>query len=85
MKKVLVFGSRHWPDCQPAKEYLSENNVKYLYLDVSENMINLKRFLKYRDDYDEFNSIKENGSIGLPCIVIDDGEKIIFDYKEFEV
>lgn len=85
MKKVLVFGSRHWPDCQPAKEYLSENNVKYLYLDVSENMINLKRFLKYRDDYDEFNSIKEKGSIGLPCIVIDDGEKIIFDYKEFEV
>lgn len=85
MKKVIVFGSKHWPDCEPAKEYLSENNVKYAYLDITENMINLKRFLKYRDNFDEFDEIKQASRVGLPCIVVNDGEQIIFDYNEFRV
>lgn len=44
-------------------------------------MINLKQFLKYRDNAPEFKVIKENGFVGLPCIVINDGQQIIFDYK----
>lgn len=44
-------------------------------------MLNLKKFLKYRDTRPEFDEIKEAGRVGLPCIVID-GEKIIFDVKE---
>lgn len=44
-------------------------------------MINLKQFLKYRDNAPEFKEIKENGFVGLPCIVINDGQQIIFDYK----
>lgn len=85
MKKILVFGSKFWPDCDPAKEYLSENNIKYAYLDVSEGMLNLKKFLKYRDNFSEFDKIKEKGSIGLPCIVVNDGEEILFDYNELEI
>ena len=79
MKKVLVFGSKHWPDCDPAKEFLSENGIEYIYLDITENMINLKRFLKLRDERPEFKEIKAAGKVGLPCIVINNGEKIIFD------
>lgn len=48
-------------------------------------MLNLKRFLKYRDNYPEFNQIKESGSIGLPCIVVNDGEEIIFDFNKLKV
>ncbi|MDU5082852.1 hypothetical protein [uncultured Tissierella sp.] len=48
-------------------------------------MLNLKRFLKYRDNYEEFKEIKESGKIGLPCIVVNGGEQIIFDYNELEV
>ena len=77
MKKIIVFGSKHWPGCEPAKEYLSERNIKYVYLDITENMLNLKMFLKYRDNYEEFNKIKEMGKVGLPCIVINDGEKFL--------
>lgn len=84
MDKVVVFGSKHWPDCEPAKEYLSENNIKFLYLDISESMFNLKKFLDYRDTREEFDEIKKSGRVGLPCIVINDGEKIIFDYKEIQ-
>lgn len=84
MSKILVFGSKHWPGCEPAKEYLSKKNIKFRYLDITANMVNLKKFLKYRDNYEEFKEIKEGGSVGLPCIVINKGEKIIFDYKEME-
>lgn len=85
MKKIVVFGSKHWPGCEPAKEYLSQHNIKFLYLDISENMINLKRFLKYRDNYSEFEEIKKAGRVGLPCIVVNNGEEIIFDYEEFKI
>ncbi len=81
MKKVLVFGNRHWPDCGPAKEFLSENGIDFVYLDITDNMINLKRFLKLRDEKPEFKEIKAAGRVGLPCIVINDGEKIIFDHN----
>ena len=47
-------------------------------------MLNLKMFLKYRDNYPEFDQIKESGQIGLPCIVVNDGEEIIFDYNELK-
>ncbi|MFS8541440.1 MAG: hypothetical protein LOD89_05050 [Tissierellales bacterium] len=45
-------------------------------------MFNLKKFLKLRDTRKEFDEIKRLGRVGIPCIVINDGEKIIFDYKE---
>ena len=85
MKKVIVFGSRHWPDCAPAKEFLSEKGVEYIYLDITENMLNLKKFLKLRDYAPEFNEIKEAGRVGLPCIVIGKGEKILFDYNLLDI
>ncbi len=66
------------------KEYLSENNINHVYLDITESMLNLKKFLKLRDTREEFDEIKRLGKIGIPCIVINDGEKIIFDYKELE-
>lgn len=66
------------------KEYLSKNNVKFVYLDITENMFNLKKFLKYRDNRKEFDEIKKAGRVGLPCIVVNDGEKIIFDYKDLK-
>lgn len=45
-------------------------------------MINLKRFLKYRDNRPEFDEVKKAGRVGLPCIVINDGERIVFDVRE---
>lgn len=67
------------------KEFLSNENVDFVYLDISENMINLKRFLKYRDNSPVFDEIKKSGRVGLPCIVINDGEEIIFDKEELNL
>ena len=85
MKKIIMYGSRHWPDCLPAKEYLSEKGIEFLYLDITENMLNLKRFLKYRDNAPEFKEVKEGGRVGLPCIVVNNGEQIIFDYNLLDI
>lgn len=48
-------------------------------------MLNLKRFLKFRDEAPEFKEIKEAGRVGLPCIVIGNGEEIIFDYNLLDI
>ncbi len=48
-------------------------------------MLNLKRFLKYRDNTPEFIEVKEGGRVGLPCIVVNDGEKIIFDLNLLDI
>lgn len=67
------------------KEFLSENEVNFLYLDITENMLNLNHFLKYRDHSPEFQKIREAGRVGLPCIVINNGEQISFDYKSLNI
>ena len=50
VSKKVVFGSSMCPDCIVMKKALDEREVKYLYLDITENLANLKKFLKFRED-----------------------------------
>ncbi len=59
-----------------------QNNINYLYLDITESMLNLKKFLKIRDNYEIFDEIRTNNRVGIPCIVINNGEEIIFDIEK---
>ncbi len=61
------------------KEYLSSNGVKFAYIDITEGLFNLKTYLKLRDTRPEFDKIKAMGIVGIPFIMINDGEKLIFD------
>ncbi|WP_461466490.1 glutaredoxin domain-containing protein [Parvimonas micra] len=83
VKKKVVFGSSMCLDCIVMKKALDERGVKYLYLDITENLANLKKFLKFREN-SAFSFAKENGSIGIPAMVINDGEKILFSIEEFD-
>lgn len=85
MKRLVVFGSKYWASCQPAKEFLLENDIKFVYRDITENMLNLKLFLKHRDNNSVFDHIKKNGSVGLPCFVIGRGESIVFDTESLDI
>lgn len=60
------------------KEFLSHHNVSFTYIDMTDSMMNLKAFLKYRDAHPAFEEVRKAGRVGLPCTVINDGEKIIF-------
>lgn len=64
------------------KEALSQAGIKFAYFDISSGMLPLKKFLKYRDTCPEFAPIREQGRVGLPCIVINDGEEILFQLPE---
>lgn len=77
MKKITVFGSPAWAECKPVREYLLENNIEFNYIDITDSMRSLKIFLAFRDKDPYFDSIKKMGSVGIPTIMIGNGEKFI--------
>lgn len=54
------------------KEVLSENNVKYAYVDICSSIGSLKSFLKVRDTSEAHQFARERHSAGIPCLCIDD-------------
>lgn len=67
------------------KEFLSKNDIKFTYMNISEDLMNLKVFLKYRDNSPEFKKIKEKGRIGVPCVMVNNGEKFFFDQESLNL
>jgi glutaredoxin-related protein len=78
MKKIYFFSSKLCDDSMAVREYLDDNGIRYIEMDITENLYNLKMFLKYRDNFHAFDEIKEKGNIGIPCVMIDEGEKFFF-------
>ena len=78
---LKIFGSPHCPDCVKCKEELDAAGVPYVYMDITGNLMFLKKFLKLRDGV-EFDPIRKKGQIGIPCILKED-DTITFDWKEF--
>lgn len=70
---LKVYGSLLCPDCVECRKAFDAAGVSYQFLDFSEDLQNLKDFLKIRDESDLFCEIKECGKIGIPCIVREDG------------
>ena len=83
MDKYIVFGSKLWPDCPEVEEFLSRNNIKYAYIDITASMFNLKQFFKYRDNYPAFRYAREKGLIGIPILVVNNGEEVTFKIKNY--
>ena len=44
-------------------------------------MGSLKRFLVYRDTAPEYEEIRGKERVGIPVLVINNGEKIVFDIE----
>ena len=78
---LKIFGSPHCPDCVKCKEELDAAGVPYVYMDITGNLMFLKKFLKLREG-EAFAAIREKGQIGIPCIVRED-DSVAFDWKEF--
>ncbi|MCI6059583.1 MAG: hypothetical protein MR729_00300 [Dorea sp.] len=71
--KLIVYGTNACPDCVEAIQKLDEKKADYAYLEFSNNMPNLKRFLKLRDTEAIFDAVKEQGKVGIPCFKLEDG------------
>ena len=79
MTKVYVMAT--CPDCFEVKARLSDN-PDFEIIDIGEHVRKLKEFIRLRDSSPAFNSVKANGSIGIPCFVSEDGQ-ISFDTKRY--
>lgn len=79
---LKIYGSMMCPDCVQCREDLDQAGVAYEYLDFAENLMNLKEFLKIRDENSLYAEVKATGKIGIPCIVREDGS-ITLDWQEY--
>lgn len=84
VQKKIVFGSSMCPDCGPFKKVMDESGVRFLYLDITENLASMKKFLKARDTMSEFDGAKSAGNIGIPALILGDNERAILDIDELK-
>jgi glutaredoxin-related protein len=70
-KKTILFGSEHCSGCGPVKDFLTEMNVEFTYIDITSDMHKLQTFLKVRDTSAAFNELRGKGRIGIPCLQVD--------------
>ncbi len=70
-KKVEMFSHPQWPGCPPVKEFLLHNDVEFEYIDITDGMANMKKYLNIRDKSPMFATIRKTPRIGVPCIVVD--------------
>lgn len=70
---LKIYGMMICPDCVECCAALDKASVVYEFLDFSKETKNLKEFLKIRDGNSLFDKAREEGNIGIPCILKDDG------------
>lgn len=70
---MLIYGSMLCPDCVECCKKLDASGTPYTFCEFSEDLANLKTFLKLRDTLEIFDAVKAEGKIGIPCIVREDG------------
>jgi len=77
---MIIYGSVLCPDCVECCKDLDAAGTAYEYREITENLLYLKEFLKLRDENVLFAQIKQEGKIGIPCILHESGE-LTFEWK----
>ena len=80
-EKTLYFRSL-CPDTAPFKEAMERLGVTAREVDITASMRNLKEFLRLRDNEEVFTPRKEQGMVGVPCLVT--GGEYIFEVSDLE-
>lgn len=81
--KIIMYGAEICPDCVEAKQQLSmDDSIELDYRNITESTKTLKEFLAYRDKDPMFGPIKEEGRIGIPFFLLEDGTKT-FEVEEY--
>lgn len=73
------YGCLSCVNCVEAIEYFKSVNFKYEFIDLNENIQNLKEFLRMRDNRLEFKEVKESGYVGIPAILMEDNSIVLGD------
>lgn len=77
---IKVFVMQTCPDCTSIKQQ-AQDDPRFQLIDIGEHVRNLKQFLALRDNSPAFDSVRQRGSVGIPCFVLEDGT-ITFSQEE---
>lgn len=84
MDKHTFFFTPLCPQCPPFMEELKRLNIEVNMIDITESIVNLKQFIKLRDKHEAFNTIKENGFVGIPLLITTKNQ-FIFSIEELKL
>ena len=79
---IKINGSKLCPDCVDCCADLDNTNIQYEFLDFAASLKILKQFFAIRDRDAVFDDVRQKGSIGIPCIVREDGG-VTLSWEEF--
>jgi arsenate reductase len=69
---VRFYGMNACDDCRHLKATLQKNAIPYEFLDITD-LGTLRDFLELRDSSAEFDEVRAQGRVGIPCLVRPDG------------
>lgn len=70
---LTVYGMMICPDCVKCREELDGAGIVYEFRDFADSTKNLKEFLALRDTIPVFEGPRQEGKIGIPCLVTPEG------------
>lgn len=70
---IKIYGMPSCPDCEYVHHQIENRSDEFESIDISEHVKNLKEFMRLRDNNPVFDEAKENGWLGIPCFVKEDG------------
>ena len=82
---ITLFISGNCKDTPAALKAFSESGIDYRLVDIAENMTNLKEFLHYRDNSSFFKSVKMKNNVGVPSIMINNGDKFYLFSEDLDL
>ena len=74
---MKVYGADICIDCRNYKAVQRSRGFAAEYVDITENTLNLREFLKIRDEEPLFDAVRLHGGIGIPLFVREDGAKTL--------
>ena len=83
MNELTLYYSSLCPDTVPFKAAMERLGVTAREVDITASMRNLKEFLRVRDGEEVFIPRKEQGMVGIPCLVTNKGE-YLFEVSDLE-
>lgn len=74
--KPIVYFAPWCPDTEPFFAELNRLGIEFEALDMTSDSANFKAFLKLRDTHPAFDDAKQNGYIGIPALVLENGDVV---------
>lgn len=70
---MKIYGTMLCRDCVAFCAALDQAGASYTFLSITEDLQNLKDFLRLRDGDPAFAAVRAEGGIGVPYTVLEDG------------